>query len=173
MNAELENKLADTFPFMKRKKKLNEQMTKGMVCDLYGAFGCECHNGWYDVIYKLCAEITEVYKKHNQPVDIVIEQVKEKYGTLRFYYHHEKKDKGINAADFSGESTQFSSKDSELYREISDIVDKWEKKSGEICEECGEPGVLRDDLSWILTLCDDCYYKVQEKSHKRFSANEV
>ena len=24
---------------------------------------------------------------------------------------------------------------------------------------CGKPGKLRNDLSWIQTLCDDCYKK--------------
>lgn len=156
MDAALETKLADAFSFMRNKETLKEQSGKGKVYDLYGAFGCECDNGWYDVIYKLCSEITEAYKKHNRPVDIVIDQIKEKYGTLCFYYHHEETDKGINAADFS-------SQDNKLYCEISGIVDKWEKKSGEICEKCGKPGVLRDDLSWISTLCDDCYCSRRNK----------
>jgi len=41
---------------------------------------------WYEVIRGLCLDITEVYGKTGLPVDIV-DQVKEKFGTLRFYYH--------------------------------------------------------------------------------------
>lgn len=163
MNAELENKLADIFSFMQKKETLEEQKAKGRIDDLYGAFGCECADGWYDVLYGLCAEITELYKKQGQPVDIVVDQVKEKYGTLRFYYHHEGEEKGISAIDFPGVSLRFSSKDSDLHRQTAEIVHKWEKKSGEVCEKCGKPGVLRKDLSWILTLCDDCYDKKQQK----------
>ena len=41
---------------------------------------------WYEVIRGLCLDITKVYGKTGLPVDIV-DQVKEKFGTLRFYYH--------------------------------------------------------------------------------------
>lgn len=163
MNAELENKLADAFSFMQKNETLEEQRAKGKIDDLYGAFGCDCDDGWYDVLYELCAEITELYKKQDKPVDIVMDQVKEKYGTLRFYYHHEGENKGISAIDFPGVSLRFSSKDNELHRQVAEIVQKWENKSGEVCEKCGKPGVLRKDLSWILTLCDDCYDKIQSK----------
>lgn len=126
---------------MQIKETLEEQEAGGRICDLYGAFGCECDDGWYELLYGLCGEITEAYKKHGAPVDIVIDQIKEKYGTLRFYYH-------------------LSQNDSDLRREISDIVIKWEKKSAEICERCGKAGVLREDLPWVQTLCDKCYREV-------------
>lgn len=141
MKDELEKKLAEAFPFMQIKETLEEQEAGGRICDLYGAFGCECDDGWYELLYGLCGEITEAYKKHGAPVDIVIDQIKEKYGTLRFYYH-------------------LSQNDSDLRREISDIVIKWEKKSAEICERCGKAGVLREDLPWVQTLCDKCYREV-------------
>lgn len=141
MKDELEKKLAEAFPFMQIKETLEEQEAGGRICDLYGAFGCECGDGWYELLYGLCGEITEAYKKHSAPMDIVIDQIKEKYGTLRFYYH-------------------LSQNDSDLRREISDIVIKWEKKSAEICERCGKAGVLREDLPWVQTLCDKCYREV-------------
>lgn len=59
-------------------------------------------------------------------------QVKEKYGSLRFY---------------------MSSGTKGMY----DLCSEYENKSYKICEECGEEGVLRDDLSWILTLCEKHY----------------
>lgn len=162
MNAELEDKISDAFSFMQKKKSFEEQCATGIIDDNYGAFGCEVSDGWYDVIYGLCAEITELYKKQGQPIDIVVDQIKEKYGTLRFYYHHEGEDKG-NTIDCPGVSLRFLPNDSELHRQVVEIVHKWEKKSGEVCEKCGKPGVLRNDLSWILTLCDDCYDKIQPK----------
>ena len=140
MKDELEKKLAEAFPFMQIKETLEEQEAGGGIYDLYGAFGCECDDGWYELLYGLCGEITEAYKKHGQPVDIVVDQIKEKYGTLRFYYH-------------------LSQNNGDLRREISDIVIKWEKKSAEVCERCGKAGVLREDLQWIQALCDECYLK--------------
>lgn len=163
MKIELDNKLAETFPFMKKKETLEEQQAKGRINNLYDAFGCDCSDGWYDVLYGLCSEITETYKKYNKPVDIVVDQIKEKYGTLRFYYHIEGRNAGINAIDLPGASLRLSSDSGDIYREVSGIVAKWEKKSGEVCEKCGNPGVLREDLSWILTLCDDCYSNIITK----------
>ena len=61
-----------------------------------------------------------------------LEQVKEKYGTLRFYF--------IN--DCSG-----------LNSDIAfDVVDMAEERSGQTCEECGDNGRRFGD-GWVKTLC--------------------
>jgi hypothetical protein len=60
-----------------------------------------------------------------------VQQVKEKYGTLRFY---------VSSAP-------------EWY---FDLIDYYEEESSKICEQCGKPGKLRLDRGWYLTLCDDC-----------------
>ena len=59
-------------------------------------------------------------------------QVKEKWGGLRFY---------------TGGATD----------SFFDAIRTAEKESYETCELCGEPGKLREDLGWILTLCDRHY----------------
>jgi len=59
-------------------------------------------------------------------------QVKEKFGTLRFYL------------------------DTPLGDEIDALVDKAEAASGVTCEACGCPGSLRCRKGWYSTLCDDC-----------------
>ena len=41
---------------------------------------------------------------------------------------------------------------SDLHKVIAEIVHKWEKESGNVCEKCGAAGELRKDLSWVLTL---------------------
>lgn len=66
-------------------------------------------------------------------------QVKEKFGGLRFY---------INSGS----------------NEIYDRISKAEKDSYNICEKCGEPGKLRNDIGWYLTLCDNHY---NEKKNKK------
>jgi hypothetical protein len=66
-------------------------------------------------------------------------QVKEKFGGLRFY---------INSGS----------------NEIYDRISKSEKDSYNICEKCGEPGKLRNDIGWYLTLCDNHY---NEKKNKK------
>jgi len=50
-------------------------------------WGFQCDSGWFDLIYTLC-ETIQSYIDHNQHLNInqvVVEQVKEKFGTLRFY----------------------------------------------------------------------------------------
>ncbi len=45
MRDELQNKLAEEFPFMRRQKSLQEQGSNGRIHDLYGAFGCNAGDG--------------------------------------------------------------------------------------------------------------------------------
>ncbi len=54
----------------------------------------------------------------------------------------------------------------QLRQEISDIVDRYEKRYGSICEGCGAPANLRTDLAWVLTLCDSCYEKRLDELQK-------
>lgn len=67
-----------------------------------------------------------------KPKHTNVMQVKEKYAGLRFY---------ISGAP-------------EWY---NDLIEFYEGKSLETCEQCGKKGKPREDLSWMLTLCDDCY----------------
>ena len=60
--------------------------------------------------------------------------IKEKYGVLRIYVTG--KLESLNA--------------------FEKMADAAELESVTICECCGAPGQLRDDLPWMLTLCDRC-----------------
>ena len=168
MQDELELKLAEEFPFMRKKKTLQEQEAEGRISDLYSAFGCEMGDGWYELLRDMCKEIMESYQKAEKPVNLVVDQIKEKFGTLRFYYHFEGQPQTLHAFDFlGGPSLRFQQEKNSLQKEIADAVRKAEKCSGTVCEKCGKSGRLRKDLRWVLTLCDDCYSK--RISQKRIS----
>ncbi|MEK6880416.1 MAG: LAGLIDADG family homing endonuclease [Nanoarchaeota archaeon] len=47
--------------------------------------------------------------------------------------------------------------------EMYDLIQEYEKKSETICEDCGKEGKLRNDLGWILTLCDKHYKENQKR----------
>lgn len=64
---------------------------------------------------------------HEKP-DYFIAQIKEKFATLRYY---------------TGPMTDDGRK----------LIIDAEEKSAETCEECGRPGMLRDDGYWLTTLC--------------------
>lgn len=38
-----------------------------------------------------------------------------------------------------------------------------EAESYTICEKCGATGMLRDDLPWMQTLCEECYKKKRKE----------
>tara|TARA_R110000737_G_C14607521_1_gene490352 strand:- start:329 stop:778 length:450 start_codon:yes stop_codon:yes gene_type:complete len=101
------------------------------------AWGLECGDGWFAIIKELCKDVDEYCK--DRPFVIVADQVKEKFGTLRFYYHTERS---------GGEDSD------EDYRVIRDIVSKYERLSEVTCEVTGQPGTMhmRSPSGWIRTL---------------------
>lgn len=84
--------------------------------------------GWADLV-NACYDITD---EHH----IVVTQIKEKFGGLRFY---------VGSAPI------------EVFGQIDTIIEK----SYHICEDCGAAGKLRQG-GWTRTLCDACaenYYQ--------------
>ena len=161
MKSELEAKLGEEFPFMRMGKTVHEQIEEyGKIKDLYGAFGCSCGDGWYELLRSMCSEIVSAYEQEGIAVDIRVLQVKEKFGMLRFYHAYTDADEEISALDAAdGLSIRFQPGRSDFHKKIDGIIEKWEKESANVCMSCGKPGKLRNDLSWIQTLCDDCYKK--------------
>lgn len=98
-------------------------------------------DGWLPLIDTLSAILESEIK--DMPEDIkghfFVVQVKEKFGTLRFYLEH---------------STPF----------LDGAISMAESMSARTCEECGLPGSLRNG-SWIKTKCDSCFQKFIEKKH--------
>ena len=69
-----------------------------------------------------------------KPKGVSVIQVKEKYGTLRFYV---------------GSAPEW----------FFDLIDYYEEQSGEICENCGAKGTTVSLRGWLKTVCDECYKK--------------
>ena len=111
------------------------------IDDLYSAFGCECRDGWYELIYNLYDEINDLYAKYKIEPNITVNQVKEKFGTLRFYYSIPS-DTDIN-----------------LVNEIDEVVDRYSRKSEVTCEVCGQQEKLRQDTVRWEVLYDSCLMK--------------
>ena len=130
MKIELQEKLKHDHPFLNK-----------------GGCLCSCAVGWYDLIDELCGKISERYKLEGKEPDIFIDEIKEKYGTLRVEYSHD------NFSDDNGDPN----KKAALENDIESLVDEYEEKSKTVCEMCGAPGKLREDLPWIQTLCVSCY----------------
>lgn len=140
MREELDKQLCEKYPkiFQDRDKP----MTETCMC-----WGFSHGDGWYNIIDKLCSNIQghidwrnsqrEILLKdnpYNRPIrdevpQVVAEQVKEKFGTLRFYYR--------GGDDY-----------------IDGLVSMAESMSGVTCEECGKPGST-GGKGWISTRCEE------------------
>ena len=77
---------------------------------------------------------------------VVADQVKEKFGTLRFYYH-------------GGDDTIFG------------MTRMAESMSAVTCEECGAPGKQRGG-GWVHTYCDHHEEEYQQKQKERYSGKD-
>lgn len=116
-------------------------------------FQFDCDNGWFNILDSLCScvqnridrneQARERYAKkvangeeipawmtNEDPIpQVVVAQIKEKFGTLRFYYQ-------------GGDN------------KIAGMVCMAESLSERVCEVCGSPGEPRGG-GWIKTLCED------------------
>jgi hypothetical protein len=112
--------------FAKRMEETYPKMFEGK----YGGFAIG--KGWYPILETLCANIqSHIDWRVKQGQDIAqveVNQIKEKFGGLRFYY--------------SGGDD-----------EISGMVRMAEAWADIACEECGAAGKRRSG-GWIRTLCD-------------------
>lgn len=159
MRQEPQLELQSQFAFMKRDMSLKENR--------YQKYGCECGDGWFELIQELCQRITNVYKFEGMDIDLEILQIKEKFGKLRFYYRHFEDSNTIQAIDFLGVGSlrlSVASEECEYKKKISVLVHCYEKWSAHICEKCGARGELRTDLLWKKTLCEDCYHAMIESN---------
>jgi hypothetical protein len=129
MNEKLDKQLCEKYPkiFVNRNGDMKE------TC-MY--WGFSCGDGWYDLIDTLCGTVQNYIDSNSSETrvipQLVAEQVKEKFGTLRFYT--------------SGGDTL-----------IDGMIWFAESMSSRICESCGKPATERNlrDHGWIVTLCDE------------------
>ena len=111
-----------------------------------GWYGCIAPDGWKNIILDLDRQLAYL------DPDYEIHQVKEKFGTLRFYYGTTVEDRTV--------------------QEIMDaLVDHAEMMSAKVCDQCGnsswiqrshwgnkydDTAVLKDSGGWLKTICDSC-----------------
>ena len=112
-------------------KKLKKQ--KPIVVPMQ--FGFECGDGWYWLLNQLMGNI-HWYCKNNKIEYPTIDQIKEKFGGLRFYY--------------SGGN-----------QKIDGMVSLAESMSYHICEKCGTNKNVGRTEGWITTLCKTCAGKIE------------
>jgi len=139
MNKENTEKLMKDFPTLYRGAK--EPLTQNLM-----SFGFECGNGWFDLIYDLSRKLFEICPR------LKATQVKEKFGTLRFYIEGVRTDKA--------DKTYLA-------------IDEAEGESGITCETCGSKVGTKCKTTkgggWISTLCAECRRKDEERREAKKS----
>lgn len=141
-------------------RKMEEKYSE-MFAGKYGGFAVG--PGWWPILEGLCSQIDSYTKwrnntraallkdnPHNYTIpdavpQVVVEQIKEKFGGLRFYYQ-------------GGDER------------IQGMVTMAEVWAHSVCEECGKPGKSRSG-GWIRTLCDEHEAERQAKQEKYAKEN--
>jgi hypothetical protein len=139
MNETLDKKLVERYPKIFRDRYA--PMTHTAMC-----WGFDCSDGWYNIINTLCHQIqshidfTNSQREsliknnpYNHPIpdkvaQVIASQVKEKYGTLRFY---------VDGGDA-----------------VTDGMIRMAEALSEVtCEICGTPGEISDN-GWVRVRCE-------------------
>jgi hypothetical protein len=162
MNPELEQKLIEKYPDFFRGR--NEPLTQNLM-----SFGCECGDGWYEIIDTFCkltqntlkpnrryAKLKPEYRKGDQecaeypPPVFKFLQIKEKFGTLRLYFDITYPTPPENHGTFEESSID------KIFDEVWTTIYAYENYasylSGRTCEDCGKPGKVYQG-GWFRTLC--------------------
>ena len=142
MRQELDKLLCEKYPKMMVNRNL--PMTETCMC-----WGFDCGDGWYNILNQLMGNIQHHidWKNRNGEVvpQVTLDQVKEKFGTLRFYYT-------------GGDEY------------IHGMVAMAEAMSGVTCEGCGNVGE-RKGGGWVHTYCEPCETKRERERAEYAKSN--
>ena len=134
MDEAMQKRLQNRFPMLYRDIGNTETCMR---------FGLEVGNGWFRLLWKLSEDL------ENLDPSLVTSQVKEKFGTLRFYLESAE----LGMRHEAGEMFSFApqAKDKRVRARISLA----EEESAGICQQCGAPGKLRYGC-YVHVACDLC-----------------
>jgi len=134
-----------------------------------------CGKGWYPLIIQLDQKLEDLVPGYE------VNQVKEKFGTLRYYFEIPQEDDPYTQqnptpeleddhawakwqvgqqtwADSEAGKAYFRSRE-ELQKATNELVAQAELESAKTCESCGADGTLIRSGGWLKTLCETCNQK--------------
>lgn len=146
MNKERRQKLFNDYPDLFMKVDESNSQRYPIL-----SWGLEHGDGWLSLIEDLCyliqAHVNCKLAKDSNTLQPKIQQVKEKFGGLRFYMH--------NCDDY-----------------MCGLITMAEKISTSTCEECGMPGTIRGK-GWIRVRCDACEITRERKFNEDENARKL
>ena len=106
-------------------------------------------DGWIIAFGEMmCEEIREALLENDLLNSFRIDQLKEKYGSMRLYHH------GGN-------------------RKADDIINKYSILSENICSCCGRPDSGSTKSGWIYPVCEECWNENQQRLVREGITKEV
>lgn len=127
----------------------NRCLKRALAGDKAGLLWYHTHDRVTEYTHKLVEKDIETAEFRNVlPIvhQVVVQQIKEKFGTLRFYY--------TGGDDY-----------------VQGLVNMAEAMSACTCETCGNLGEQRVDR-WIRVLCDTHYAEIEENRKQKFIKEE-
>ncbi|MGJ9417679.1 hypothetical protein ACHAC9_07935 [Massilia sp. CMS3.1] len=111
-----------------------KQELDALLCQRYPKIFADCqrtmcNDGWFDLLDMLCERL-QFWTDHNGAPQVVVSQVKEKWGELSFYGH-------------GGDQEQ------------NGMITMAEAMSARICECCGGPGAILVSGETYLSRCGE------------------
>jgi len=106
--------------------------------------------GWNGLIYDLCVDLRNILNAYKvSEKQLVVAQVKEKFGGLRFYY---------DLVIYDDEGNELPELPDGLDDDIEKAV-RWAEYAAETtCEVCGQYGKVRRG-GWLVCLCEKCNWR--------------
>lgn len=94
-------------------------------------FGIECGEGWYGIIAALIRYIEDYNEKNTDVEPIRVQQIKEKFGELRFYTNY-------------------------YTHDLNELISEAEEVAWNTCETCGSTKNIGHTMGWISVVCPHC-----------------
>jgi hypothetical protein len=98
------------------------------------AFGVECGPGWFPFIEEMLGKLVDLHCE-----GLKLDQIKEKFGTLRVYYHME---------------GEYDETIEDIEKKIDAIINEYEDISAKTCDVCGQPGKINES-GWLACRCEE------------------
>ena len=146
MRQELDEQLCKNYPKMMVNR--DKPMTETCMC-----WGFDCGDGWFNIINQLMGNIQNHIdwraKQGHVVPQVTLDQVKEKFGTLRFYFHLEYDPVNQELAKKYPELQAINKRYADY---IDGVVHFADVASGRTCEVTGADGEMHVRGGWFKVL---------------------
>ena len=164
----------ERFPILFQNK--DKPMTETCMC-----WGIECPKGWYNILEQLCTELeySNMESVAKWGMAIVAEQVKEKFGTLRFYFDVRNVDSN-GKIDNEHQNCKLNDVQSKIVSEhiymfAQHLINEAEHMTEETCADCGIPLTPYNKVEtegWISYICKKCNEKREKYRRECIESEE-